>query len=454
MERLGQSDHVTDLLRRELETFYARHRQSRQLHADAQWWLPQGVPSSVCALHPFPVAIDHGDGARLYDIDGNRFYDYHNGFGTSIFGHAHPLLVEAIDRQAARGTHFGAMTREAAEWAEVVCERFSLDWVRFSPSGTEATMDALRLARAATGRVKICKIEGGYHGSHLDALVSTNMPLDGSEGPDEAPYPRFFSQGISPRVLEEVVPLPFNDAAAAERVLSGGEIAAVIVEPILFNVGTIWPQDGYLQKLRELCDTYGTILIFDETKTGATIAYGGAEELFGVKPHLKTLGKGIGGGLACGAIGDCEGTMRDLVEEWKVPHLGTFSGNPLAAAAGTVALRDILVPEAYEKLQTHHELLSEKLSETIRRYQLPAYVTGVAAKGCIVWAEGAELRDFRDYKRRFDFRLGYLAWLYLINRGIFLAPGQDEQWTTSVFHDDEAAEGFAAAFAELAAELR
>lgn len=315
-------------------------------------------------------------------------------------------------------------------------------------------MDALRLARAATGRIKICKIEGGYHGSHLDALVSTNMPLDGSEGPDESPYPRFFSLGISPRVLEEVIPLPFNDVAAAERVLSGGEIAAIIIEPVLFNVGTIWPEDGYLQKLRELCDTYGSVLIFDETKTGATISYGGAEEVFGVKPHIKTLGKGIGGGISCGAIGDTEGTFRDLVEDWKVPHLGTFSGNPLVSAAGTVALRDVLVPEAYVKLQAHHDLLAGKLQEIIDEFDLPAYITGIASKGCIVWASGEPLRNFRDYKRRFDFRLGYLAWLYLINRGIFLAPGQDEQWTTSVAHGPEAAEAFAKAFRELAIDLQ
>jgi glutamate-1-semialdehyde 2,1-aminomutase len=334
--------------------------------------MPLGVPTGVCSLDPYPIVIAYGLGAYLTDIDANRYVDYHNGFGTTVMGHAHPAVVAAGSERLRRGTHFGAMTEPVIPWAEHLCERYGLDWIRFSGSGTEATMDALRLARAATGRTKVAKIEGGYHGSHATALVSNNLPLDGSEGADDRPAARPCGEGLSPHVLTETVVLPFNNLAAARRELSGGQVAALLIEPILMNVGTIWPVDGYLQALRELCDQTGTLLIFDETKTGATVAWGGASELFGVAPHIRTLGKGIGGGAPVGAFGGTDSSLFELIESWRVPHLGTFSGNPLTAAMGLATMTEVLTPEAHLGLQQHYEELAARLRDVIAEYQLPA----------------------------------------------------------------------------------
>jgi glutamate-1-semialdehyde 2,1-aminomutase len=450
-------DRIRKLIAEELDAFQQRTPRSLQLCRRAvNASMPLGVPTGVCALDPYPVAIREGRGSHVIDADGNDYVDYHNGFGTTVFGHAHPLITDAIRRQAARGTHFGALTEPVISWAEHLCDRYQLDWVRFSPSGTEATMDAIRIARAHTGRVRVAKIEGGYHGSHEVALQSPNLPLDGTEGPDDAPATRPNGEGLSPRLAEEVVALPFNDLDAAARALGGGDVACVLVEPILMNVGTIWPQPGYLQGLRELCDIHGSVLIFDETKTGATIAWGGAEELFGVRPHMKTLGKGIGGGLPAAALGDTDGRMFELIESWRVPHLGTFNGNPATAAAGLVALTEVLTPDAYDRLEAHRQRLTRELNRIIADYELPAYVIGAGAKGCVVWADPSQGRlvNFRDYRRRFDFDAAYLTWLWLMNRGVFLAPGQDEQWTHSIAHTDTDADRFAGAFAELARALR
>lgn len=447
---------IEDLLEKELERFQLKHDNSLTLYERASWPLPLGVPSSVCALKPFPLAIDRGRRQRLWDIDGNRYVDYHCGFGTSVYGHGHPAIARAIAGQARLGTHYGAMTVEAHAWAAHICRRFRLDWVRFHNSGTEATMDAIRLARALTGRARVIKIEGAYHGSHEVALVSPNLSLVdlAAAGPDRRPRPRFFGEGVPERVAREVSVAPWNDLVAIQRLFAAGDVACVIVEPIMFNVGAIGPAAGYLKELRRICDAAGAKLIFDETKTAVTVAWGGAEELFGVQPHLKTLGKGIGGGIPVGALGSVTEEGYELVERYRVPLLGTFSGNPLAAVAGLTALESVLTPEAYPKLCEHGSRLAGLLADTILAYELPAYVMTVGAKGCVVWTAPPVLRDYRDYRRRFDFKLGYLAWLWLVNRGVFLAPGQDEQWTHTVWHGENDAQMFARAFRRLAAALR
>jgi glutamate-1-semialdehyde 2,1-aminomutase len=454
---LADRELIARLTERERQRFTERTPISLQVARRAVEVMPLGVPTNVSALEPYPLVIAEGAGAYVCDVDGNRYCDYANGFGTSVFGHANTLISEAIAKQAARGTHFGALTMPTLAWAEELCFRYELDWVRFASSGTEATMDAIRLARALSGRELIAKIEGGYHGSHPEAMVSTNMELDASAGSDDRrPKPRLWGRGLPHRLLDDVAVLPFNDLGAAEELLQRGQTAAILIEPILFNVGAVFPEPGYLEGLRELCDTHGTLLIFDETKTAATVAFGGATELFGVEPDLKTLGKGIGGGLAVGAIGGRDERGYRLIESGQFPQLGTFPGNPLVAAAGHAALCEILTPAAYDGLEAHRAYLTEKLERVIAEHDLPAYVIGAGAKACIVWADPAAgpLRDYRDYRRRFDFEAGCLAWLYLVNEGILLAPGQDEQLTFSVAHGPEEAELLAGAFAELAAELR
>ena len=444
------------LLASELERFQERTKRSLEVSRRAIETMPGGVGSGVAMADPYPLVIERASGARIHDVDANEYVDYCNGFSATPFGHAHPQIVAALVAQASRGTHFGATTEIAIEWAEEITERFDLDWVRFTCSGTEATMDCLRLARAHTGRELVIKIEGAYHGEHPEALTSTNMDLDESAGPDDAPFSRPFGAGVHPAITGAVRVVPFNDLGAAERALSDRKVAALIVEPVLFNVGAIWPAEGYLGGLRELCDRYGTVLVFDEVKTAITIAHGGAEELFGVRPDLKALGKGIGGGLPSGAIGGADDWGYRLIESWEVPQLSTFAANPLSAAAGLVALRDVLGAGAYEGLEAHRQALVAGLEDVIAEHSLPAYVIGAAAKNCIVWVDPADgrLRDFRDYSRRFDGDVASLAWYWLVNRGVLLAPGHDEQTTHSVAHGEAEADQLVGAIGELAAALR
>jgi glutamate-1-semialdehyde 2,1-aminomutase len=443
---------VDVLYKREVERFVASQPRSMDLYRRAYRSMPEGVPSGTYAFDPFPLAVARGSGAYVWDIDGHEYVDYHNGFGVSIFGHAHPAIVSAVSEQMSRGAHFGSTTEIAERWAAHLCRRFGLSWIRFATSGTEAISDAVRLARGFTGRTRIAKIEGCYHGSSEMALVSN--PFEEVRRPlraGEMPTKRLASLGLS-RATRDVVVAPFNDLARAETLLRARDVAAFILEPILFNVGAIFPEDGYLASLRELCDRYGTLLIFDEVKTGVTVAWSGAEQLFDVRPDIKVLGKGIGGGLAVGAIGDCRGDLRPLIEDWRVPHIGTFSGNPLVAAAGLAGLEEVLVPDAYRRLDEHLCRLAEGFRRVIEQERLPAYFIGAGAKGCVVWSP-ERLRDFRDYCRSFNGDLAALAWFYLINRGVFLAPGQDEQLTFSVAHGPKEADQLLTTFAELASEL-
>lgn len=443
---------IDELTERELMRLQERTPKSLALANRAIEVMPLAVPTNVCAIDPYPIAIDHGKGAYIYDIDGNKYADYHNGFGVGVLGHGNEGIARAVEEAMARGSHYGATTRDICYLAEEICTRWDLNWVRFSHSGTEATMDAIRLARAYSGRVKVAKIEGGYHGSHEVALVSPNLSFDGSEGPDDKPTSRPFGKGLPRRVLEEVIVLPFNDLAAAEEALAAGDVACLITEPILFNVGAIFPEPGYLEGLREICDRHETFLIFDETKTAATIARGGAEEYFSVKPHIKTLGKALGGGLPLACLGGTDPRLYDLVQDGDVPHLGTFCGNPVAAASGLKAM-EILDHEAYLYLDNHGKELKDRLDRIIEEYRLPAYVVQAGAKGSMVWSP-ERLGDFRQYRRQFRFELGFLAWLFLYNRGVFLAPGQDEQWTHSLYHTASEADLFAAAIAEMAEEIK
>jgi glutamate-1-semialdehyde 2,1-aminomutase len=453
------SDIPEAIINEEADLFLERTPNSRDFAQQATATMPGGVPSGVITLDPYPMVIDYGKGAYLYDIDGNEYIDYANGFGTSVFGHANPVIVQAVKEQVEKGAHFGALTEPAYKLSEELCLRYNLDWVRFVNSGTEATMDAIRLARARTGREKIIKIEGAYHGSNPEALVSPNLGLEeefGDPGPDLAPNSRPFGKGVAKRTLEDVVILPFNNLEVIAQRLVKEDIAAVITEPILFNVGTIFPEDGYLSGLKALCQEHGTLLIFDETKTSASVAYGGAEELFSVRPDIKTLGKGVGGGLSIGVVGETTDDSYDGVRDFDIPILGTFSGNPLVSAAGYAALNKVLTRSSYKTLTKHHLLLRKEIDKVIEEFELPAYTIGAGAKTCIVWVDpsGGQLKDFRDYQRRFDFDTGFAAWIFLINRGILLAPGQDEQLTHSVDHTDKEAYRLVEAFSEFAKRLR
>ena len=285
----------------------ARTTGSSRLFDRAVRILPFGVASSFQKMQPYPIYLDRGRGSHVWDQDGSEYLDFHCGFGAMLVGHPHSRIVEAIAEAASRGTHFAVTTESAVAFAEEIARRFHLEMVRFANSGTEATMDAIRVARAATGRDVVCKIEGSYHGHH-DAVMFSVIPnadvMGGRERPASAPV----SKGMVKDAAKYIEVAPFNHAPYLEQLFTrrGSEIACLIMEPAMMNLGIVLPQPGYLQRARELCTKHGVVFIFDEIKTGFTIAAGGATERFGVQPDLVCLAKAISGGLPAAAFGGRE----------------------------------------------------------------------------------------------------------------------------------------------------
>jgi len=382
-------------------------------------------------------------------VDGNTYTDYDMGFGALFVGHRHPAVLRALDAQIAQGTLFVNPCESNAEVAEMLAARYQLPMWRFTNSGTEATMDALRVARAATGRHKICKVEGGYHGHHDEVMVSMKPALH-LAGPADAPNSVPASAGITPGVVADTIVVPYNDVVALERVLATGEIAAFIVEPAMENIGICLPQPGYLQKVRELTTKYGTLLVFDEVKTGITAGWGGASGFVGVQPDLVALAKSIGGGLPLGAFGGKQQYM-DEITEGRVVHLGTYNGNPLCMAAARAVLAEICTHEETQATIARNAALIAELDSIIDGAGLPAHTVQFGAKGCVTWAE-EPIRNYRDYKAT-DFDLAFAQWIHGINRGILLPPGLDEQWLISVMHEERDAMRYAEVFASFVDDL-
>src|ERR1700730_2552531 len=295
---------VAELTGREERSFFQARPGSVSLWEEARRRLPLGVPSSFQAAKPQPVFIDRGEGSRVWDVDGNEYVDFHNGFGVMGVGHAHPLVVAAVNRRVAMGTHFAQPGAEVLTVADELAERFRQPQWRFTNSGTESTLDAVRLARAFTGRGGLVTAEATYHGHHDSLMVSVEPPRELS-GPAEQPASVPWSEGVPKAVVDLVSVVPFNDLEVLARTLKRhpGEVAAVILEPVMMNCGIVIPDDGYLEGVRRLAHEHGALLIFDEVKTGVTIAPGGATGRFGVVPDLVCLAKAIGGGLPCGAVG-------------------------------------------------------------------------------------------------------------------------------------------------------
>ena len=443
------ADRAKDITKRELATYAERTAGSQKANARARKVLPLGVPSSFQAYDPYPIVIASADGPNMVDVDGNTYTDYDMGFGALFVGHRHPAVLRALDAQIADGTLFVNPCESNAEVAEMLAARYKLPMWRFTNSGTEATMDALRVARAATGRHKICKVEGGYHGHHDEVMVSMKPPLH-LAGPADAPHSVASSAGITPGVVADTVVVPYNDVVALERVLATGEIAAFIVEPAMENIGICLPQPGYLQKVRELTTKYGTLLVFDEVKTGITAGWGGASGFVGVQPDLVALAKSIGGGLPLGAFGGKQELM-DEITEGRVIHLGTYNGNPLCMAAARAVLAEICTHEETQATIARNAALIAELDSIIDGAGLPAHTVQFGAKGCVTWAE-EPIRNYRDYKAT-DFDLAFAQWIHGINRGILLPPGLDEQWLISVMHEERDAMRYAEVFASFVDDL-
>ncbi len=402
------------------EEYLAQTPGSRALYERAERVMPGGTTRTSVYHPPYPLYAARGEGCRVWDVDGTRRLDLVVNYTAMIAGHAHPAVVHAIQEQAALGTSFAAANAHEVDLAAELVERVpSVEKVRFTNSGTEATMMALRLARAHTGREKFAKAEGGYHGSHDLVQVSTRVDLEHG-GPEDAPIATPDAVGTLSYALETAVVIPFNDAAAATRILdrNAGELAAVIVEPIMGAGGMIPADPEYLQALRVACDRHGIMLIFDEV-ISFRVARGGAQERYGITPDLTTLGKVIGGGLPVAAFGGRAGVM-DVLDPRRpdfLPQAGTLNGHPLGMAAGLATLK-LLTPAAYAELERLGERSREGLRAVFAEHQVAATVTGDASLFQVHLTPGP-VRNHRDSRRGDaaqlrDFVLG------LTNRGVLL----------------------------------
>jgi glutamate-1-semialdehyde 2,1-aminomutase len=446
---------IRELTEREEKRLNERTGGSRAMFERAKRTLSGGVASTYQVREPWPIYLSHGRNARVWDVDGNELLDFHNGFGSMVQGHAHPAIERAVTERYPLGTHFAAPTEDGIVVAEELARRFGLPKWRYTNSGSEATMDAIRIARAHTGRDTIVKIFGSYHGHHDYVMVSIGVPYEAvGDRDDYASLP--YGAGVPQRVADMTIAVPFNDAEATERrierlVEERRPPACVIMEAAMMNLGVVLPEQGYLEAMRELTRRHGIVLIFDEVKTGLCIAAGGATERFGVRPDMVTLAKTLGGGLPSGAIGGTD-EVFEVVESEQVYQVGTYNGNPLSMAAARASLLEVLTPEAYDHLDALNEHILAGCQAVIERYRLPGYAVGVGAKGCVTFSP-AKIVDYETYKENQDGELCDLAWLYNMNRGVFMTPGREEEWTLSVVHSFEDCDVFVAAFEEMAADL-
>jgi glutamate-1-semialdehyde 2,1-aminomutase len=446
---------IAELTEREQRRLDESTPASRAMYERARNALAGGVASAYQEREPWPIYLERGKGSKVWDVDGTERIDFHNGFGSMPQGHAHPAITRAIERRLELGTHFAAPTEDAVFVAEELKRRFGLPRWRFVNSGSEATMDAIRIARAKTGRETIVKIFGSYHGHHDYVMVSIGVPY--AEIGDRENYASLpYGAGIPQSVADLTIAVPFNDAGAMERRIErlfeeGRPPACVIMEPAMMNLGVILPEPGYLEAVRELTKRLGVLLVFDEVKTGLVVAAGGAIERYGVTPDLVTLAKALGGGVPTGAIGGTDEAFEP-VEKGEVYQVGTFNGNPLAMAAARASLSEVLTPEAYELLEALEERLLKGCQDVIERHGLPGYAVGLGAKGCVTFSP-EPLVDYDSFKANQDGELADLAWLYNMNRRVYMTPGREEEWTLTVAHSKEDCDAFVAAFDELAADL-
>ena len=433
--------------------FVARQPESARLLEQARGSLAGGVTSSWQIAWPQPIWVSHGKGSKVFDADGTEYVDLHGGYGVNVVGHGHPEVAEAIARRATRGTHFAQPTEDAIAVAEELKRRFGMPQWRFANSGTEATMDAVHLMRAITGRDLIVKIEGCYHGHHDSVMVSVANEAE-ELGPPDAPHGPAAGSGLPQAIVGLTLVAPFNDADAMERIFDerGNDIAGVIIEPIMMNAGIIPPEDGYLARVIDIAHEHGALVTFDEVKTGVTIAYGGATERLGISADIVCLAKAIGGGVPCGAIGGTHEVMSTIAKG-DYDQVGTFNGNPLTMAAARATLTKVLDGEAYNHLERLSKQMMDGAAAVIEKYELPAYSIGFGAKGSVTFAPDT-VRNYRDFLA-IDERLSHAHWLFQHNGGVFLPPwGKAEQWMLSVQHSEEDANLFLDNLEEFARALR
>ena len=423
---------------------------SAALFERASQYIPGGVNSPVRAFRSVgltPLYIDHGKGAHVFDVDGNEYIDYISSWGPLLLGHAYPPIQEVIRRELEKGTSYGACNAREVEMAELICTKFfpSVERVRMVNSGTEATMSAVRLARGFTGRDKIIKFEGCYHGHADTFLISAGSGL--------ATFGQTSSAGVTKHIIEDTLVATYNDIESVRRTLEvhRGEVAAIILEPIMGNMGLIPPAPGFLEELRRVTEEEGVLLIFDEVISGFRAARGGAQELYGIRPDLTCLGKIIGGGLPVGAFGGRADIMDRLAPLGDVYQAGTLSGNPLALAAGITMLQTLAEPDFYTRLEEKGQAFEATIRPILDRYTDRLSYNRVGSLSTIFFTPGgvhsnsdAKRSDTEAYARYFR---------GMIERGIYLPPSQFECIFLSMAHSREDFDRTATAMDEVLREV-
>jgi glutamate-1-semialdehyde 2,1-aminomutase len=425
---------------------------SYELYQRAIKHMPMGVASTYHARDPYPVYFTHGKGPHIWSVDGQEIADFHNGYGCMVQGHAHPVIVEAIQKRAPLGTQFGLPTEDAIIMAEHLSGAFKLPQWRFVNSGSEATMDAIRVARGFTGREPIVKMFGSYHGHHDYVMVSIGVTDFGQIGPRDNYKSMSYGAGIPQASIDLTIPVPFNDAEnmtkRIERMVAEGNTpACLIMEPAMMNLGVVLPEAGFLEAVRAVTKKHGIVLIFDEVKTGICTARGGAVERWGIVPDMITLGKAVAGGTPCGAIGGTAEIMAK-VNDGTVFQVGTYSGNPLSMAAARASWEQVMTDDAYKHLNALNDRIIAGCDAVCAKYDFPGYTVGISSKGCVNFASG-KVTDYESFIKYQDHELVALAWLYNFNRGIVIAPGREEEWTLSITHTNEDIDQYVSAFDEL-----
>jgi glutamate-1-semialdehyde 2,1-aminomutase len=437
----------------ELERYRSQTRKSHDMYEKAERVLPLGVSSNFRTYEPYPIYIQRAQGSKMWDVDGREYTDFSMTFGALMVGHANPIMVEALARAAGEGTLYGMPHDRELKAAELLCERFQLEQIRFTNSGSESTMHALRLARAYTGRNKVLKFEGGYHGGHDAMLVSVKPPRP-KVGHARHPKPLPVGHGIPDGSVEDTLVAQWNDLESVREILqrNENEVAALILEPVMMNVGVMPPKDGFIPELRRLCDEFGCLLVFDEVKTGAKLAWGGAQEWFKVKPDIVCLAKAIGGGLPLGAFG-ARREIMDEIAAFRSFHAGTFASNPLATTACLTALDKVLVPEAFTKARALGDALAEGHNRIIKKYSHPWCAVNVGVNGTVFWRKTPPT-NYREWLDQ-DFDAFWRYWHMNLNRGLIpQAQCYDEQWTVSVLHTEKDVDRMLEVFDEIAREMK
>jgi len=435
-----------------MEQFAARTPKSKAALEAGKQYLPLGVSSNFRSYPPHPIFVDHAKGGHMWDLDGNEYIDFNLSFGVLMVGHSHPAILEAVIEEIARGTMYGMPYELEQKMAAELLSRFPMDLVRYANTGTEATMHAIRVARGFTGREKIIKMEGAYHGVHDSVLISYKPPVEEAGNPK---FPRMVkaSQGVPDGTAMNTVPCTFNDLEALENAFraNSGKIAAVIVEPIQMNIGIAMPEPGYLQGVHDMCKKNGALFIMDEVKTGVKLAPGGACEYFGVKPDLICLAKAIGGGFPLAAFGGRREVM-DVLSKGIVFHAGTYNANRVGVAAGYAALTQVLTADVYPRISKLNQTLIDSYNDIIRKNGLKGYAEGAGCNGTVQFSP-VKVKNYRDWLQ-VDEEMWKVWWYGMLNHGILTqAYAWDEQWTICVAHTEQDIDRHLAAFRDLVPAL-